>query len=60
MVIAFSAHHKFNIAEWVNFTALNGERYIDRLHCEFGDEFRSELGERKVELTFPYASERED
>ena len=47
MVIAFSAHHKFNIAEWVNFTALNGERYIDRLHCEFGDEFVLSLASAK-------------
>ena len=47
MVIAFSAHHKFNIAERVNFTALNGERYIDRLHCECGDEFALSLASGK-------------
>lgn len=60
MVIAFSAEHRFNMMPHVAFGELNGERYIDRLHCEFRDMFLEQIRQRDIELRFPFASERED
>ncbi|MEQ8354456.1 MAG: LysR family transcriptional regulator [Kiloniellaceae bacterium] len=60
MVVAFSESHRFNTERQVRFGALNGERYIDRLHCEFRASFLDEVAARKMDLSFPYASERED
>jgi LysR family transcriptional regulator, hydrogen peroxide-inducible genes activator len=60
MVIAFSAEHRFNMMGDVPFEELNGERYVDRLHCEFQSQFRDEVQMRGMELEFPFSSERED
>lgn len=60
MVIAFSAEHRFNMLGDVPFAELDGERYIDRLHCEFRGQFMDELDARGMELEFPFSSERED
>lgn len=60
MVIAFSAGHRFNMMSEVPFDALDGERYIDRLHCEFRDMFMEQVRVRDMELSFPFSSERED
>jgi LysR family transcriptional regulator, hydrogen peroxide-inducible genes activator len=60
MVIAFSAEHRFNMMSEVAFGELDGERYIDRLHCEFRDMFLEQLRQRDMDLDFPFSSERED
>lgn len=60
MVVAFSPEHRFNMAAQVAFDELDGERYIDRLHCEFRDMFLDQVKSRGLELSFPFASERED
>ena len=60
MMVAFSADHRFNTLKQVRFADLDGERYIDRLHCEFRSAFLDEVGNEGMSLSFPYASERED
>lgn len=60
MVVAFSPEHRFNMAAEVAFEELDGERYIDRLHCEFREMFLDQAKSRGVELSFPFSSERED
>ncbi|GAB4227387.1 MAG: LysR family transcriptional regulator [Kiloniellaceae bacterium] len=60
MMIAFAPDHRFARLKQVPFAELNGERYIDRLHCEFRAAFLAEADCRETRLDFPYASERED
>lgn len=60
MVIAFGPAHRFNMAQQVSFAELRGERYIDRLHCEFSDMFLDQVQTRGLDLTYPFSSERED
>ncbi|MEO3430455.1 LysR family transcriptional regulator [Pelagibius sp. CAU 1746] len=60
MIVAFSRDHRFNTQRQVRFEELDGERYIDRLHCEFRSAFLDRVGSHDMSLTFPYASERED
>lgn len=60
MVVAFSPEHRFNMAVEVAFDELDGERYIDRLHCEFRQMFLDQVQSRGMELSFPFVSERED
>jgi len=60
MMVAFSSDHRFNTLREVPLKALDGERYIDRLHCEFRSAFLDDIEEQNVRLSFPYASERED
>lgn len=60
MVIAFGSEHRFNMAAEVSFDELDGERYIDRLHCEFSDMFLDQVQTQKLNLSYPFASERED
>lgn len=60
MVIAFGPAHRFNMAEQVTFEELRGERYIDRLHCEFSEMFLDQVHTKGLNLTYPFSSDRED
>lgn len=59
-MVAFAPDHRFSRLKQVSFAELDGERYIDRLHCEFRATFLEEADCRKSRLDFPYASDRED
>ena len=60
MVVAFPTGHRFDQLKEVPVRALQGERYLDRLNCEFGSIWMELLEERGVEIEVPYRSERED
>jgi LysR family hydrogen peroxide-inducible transcriptional activator len=60
MVVIFPPDHRFEATAAVPFSELAGERYLDRLNCEFRDAFFELLEERGIEITVPYRSERED
>ncbi len=60
MVVIFPPGHRFEAMAAVPFGELAGERYLDRLNCEFRDVFFELLEERGIEVSVPYRSERED
>ncbi|MGO1121273.1 LysR family transcriptional regulator [Rhodovibrionaceae bacterium A322] len=60
MVAIFPPDHRFAARETVPVVELNGERYLDRLHCEFRSSFTSLMEEQEIDVLVPYSSERED
>jgi LysR family hydrogen peroxide-inducible transcriptional activator len=60
MVAIFPPDHRFLSMRSVALKELNGERYLDRLNCEFRDTFLIHLEELQIEIMVPYSSERED
>ena len=60
MMVIFPAGHRFGALKAVPFAELAGERYLDRLNCEFRAVFFEHLEERDIEINVPYRSERED
>ncbi len=60
MMVIFPAGHRFEAMKAVPFAELAGERYLDRLNCEFRAVFFEHLEERDIEISVPYRSERED
>jgi len=60
MVAIFPPGHRFATMDAVPLKELGGERYLDRLNCEFRDMFFEILEERGIKITVPYRSERED
>lgn len=60
MVAIFRPGHRFEAMNAVALKELSGERYLDRLHCEFRDVFFDLLEEHDIEIEVPYRSERED
>jgi LysR family hydrogen peroxide-inducible transcriptional activator len=60
MVVAFADGHRFNEFETVSLAELTKEPYLDRLHCEFRDDFLSITKASGLELNVAIRSERED
>ena len=60
MVVAFSDDHKFNELDSVSLAEIAGESYLDRLHCEFRNEFINFTKTRGLSLSVAVSSERED
>lgn len=60
MVVAFAPGHRFEGFEAVPLMEIAKERYLDRLHCEFRDEFLSFTRASGLELDVAFRSERED
>ena len=60
MVIAFSNDHHFNSLETVSLAKISSELYLDRLHCEFRDDFLNFTKARGLSLNVAISSERED
>ncbi|WP_169543940.1 LysR family transcriptional regulator [Sneathiella aquimaris] len=60
MVAVFPTDHRFRTLKQVPIIELTGERYLDRLNCEFRNSFFKLLEEMCVKVSVPYRSERED
>ena len=60
MVVAFSDNHRFNNFESVSLANIAKETYLDRLHCEFRDDFLNYTKARGLALNVAISSERED
>ena len=60
MVVAFADGHRFSEFETVSLVELTEEPYLDRLHCEFRDDFLSVTKASGLELNVAIRSERED
>jgi DNA-binding transcriptional LysR family regulator len=60
MVAIFPPEHRFRSMKKIPISELTGERFLDRLNCEFRNFFINLLSERNVEVSVPYRSERED
>ncbi len=60
MVAIFPQGHRFQNKNAVPLKDLSGERYLDRLNCEFRATFLNLLKEHDIHVSVPYRSERED
>lgn len=60
MVVAFANNHPFSDMDEVPLKAISDERYVDRLHCEFREDFMSYCAEFNLELDVAFRSQRED
>ncbi len=60
MVVIFSPDHRFANFEAVPLAEFAGERYLDRLNCEFRSSWFELLEARGIEIMSPTQSERED
>ena len=60
MVMVFPVGHPFESLRCVSLNELQGEDYVDRMHCEFRETFMDLIDERKLTFDIPYRSERED
>jgi len=60
MVVAFSTGHRFADFDEVHLAQVANEPYLDRLHCEFRDDFLSFTKASGLELNIVLRSERED
>lgn len=59
-MIAFPPKHRFARMDEVSLRDLDGERYLERLNCEYLDFFNEAFGEFECELDVRYESEHED
>ena len=60
MVVAFASGHRFGDFDEVSLTEIVKEPYLDRLHCEFRDDFLAFTKGSGLELDVVMRSERED
>ncbi len=60
MVVAFAKGHRFSNQETVTLEEIAKEPYLDRLHCEFRDDFLRITKGSGLELEVAMRSERED
>jgi LysR family hydrogen peroxide-inducible transcriptional activator len=60
VVVVFAQGHRFEAFEAVGLEEIAKEAYIDRLHCEFRDEFLAFTKSSGLELDVAIRSERED
>ncbi|MBL4908261.1 MAG: LysR family transcriptional regulator, partial [Sneathiella sp.] len=60
MVAIFPADHKFAALNTIPIKELTGQRYLDRLNCEFRNSFYELLEELQIDVRVKYRSERED
>ena len=60
MVVSFAPGHRFESMKQIPILELEGERYLDRLNCEFRELWFDLLEEKEVTISVPYSSARED
>ncbi len=60
MVAIFPPDHRYRTEAAIPIKELTGERYLDRLNCEFRNSFFDLLAEHHVDVSVKYRSERED
>ena len=60
MVIAFPPGHMFAAMDTVPLRAIANQRYVDRLHCEFREEFLAFVEDEELVLEVVFRSQRED
>ncbi len=60
MVVAFPAGHAFSEKDEVPLREVAQEHYVDRLHCEFRQEFMDFVNDQELALDVVFQSERED
>ncbi len=60
MVVAFPEGHEFSHVEAVPLIKVAQEQYVDRLHCEFRDEFLLFCKENSIDIKIAFRSQRED
>ena len=60
MVVAFADGHRFSELETVPLSEIAKESYLDRLHCEFSDDFLDFTKGSGLTLNIALRSERED
>jgi DNA-binding transcriptional LysR family regulator len=60
MMVAFANGHRFGDLEVVSLTEIVKEPYLDRLHCEFRDDFMAFTKGSGLDLKVALRSERED
>jgi len=59
-VVAFPAGHSFQSKNAVELADMDGQNYLDRINCEYGDHIGGLCSQRGVRLNIEYRSERED
>lgn len=59
-VVAFPASHPFRSKNAVELADMDGQNYLDRINCEYGDHISGMCDRRGVRLNIEYRSERED
>lgn len=59
-VVALPPNHRLLDRDEIDLSDLEGERYLDRLHCEFDDHFGAQHGDWPIALDVRFQSERED
>jgi len=60
MVVAFSNQHPFSKRDTVSLIDIAHEKYVDRLNCEFRDDFHTFCKEQSIEANIIFRSQRED
>jgi len=60
MVLAFGPGHPFAKRNGIRMEEIAGQRYVDRLHCEFRSTFTDFFADRGIEVEVAHSSERED
>lgn len=60
IVVVFANGHPFSKMDEVPLEAIAAERYVDRLHCEFRNDFMSYCIKKNLDLDVAFRSQRED
>lgn len=60
MVVAFPHGHEFSKLNTVPLRAIAEHHYVERLYCEFRDEFMDYFKEQGLDLNVVFSSQRED
>ena len=60
MVVAFPSNHAFSLLDSVPLQEIAKQRYIDRLHCEFRQDFLQYCEDENLSLDVVFRSQRED
>ncbi len=60
MVIAFPTNHVFEQMDAIPLREITKHRYVERLHCEFGEEIRELFRNENFNLEVAFRSQRED
>ncbi len=60
MVVAFPKGHAFTNMNEVPLREIAKQSYVDRLHCEFREDFVKFCASERVQLNVAYSSQRED
>ena len=58
--LAFSTGHPLEKRNTLHLSDVEGESYLDRINCEYGDHIDALCTERGIRITGAYRSERED